>query len=93
MESSNSRVRYEPIQRTLSERSTQLRAVLTEAEQNRVHVTLVPVAAEEPAEKKPNWWLHGTLLLLTLATTTWAGALQQGVDLLQNPANFSVGLP
>jgi Zn-dependent protease len=81
--------------REMNERlaSSQLRAVLTEAEQNRVHVTLVPVAAEEPAEKKPNWWLHGTLLLLTLATTTWAGALQQGVDLLQNPANFSVGLP
>jgi Zn-dependent protease len=81
--------------REINERlaSSQLRAVLTEAEQNQVHVTLVPVAAEEPAERKPNWWLHGTLLLLTLATTTWAGALHQGVNLLQNPANFAVGLP
>jgi membrane-associated protease RseP (regulator of RpoE activity) len=32
-------------------------------------------------------------LLLTFATTTWAGALHQGVDILQNAANFAVGLP
>jgi membrane-associated protease RseP (regulator of RpoE activity) len=33
------------------------------------------------------------LLVLTLATTTWAGALQQGVNILQHPTNFTVGLP
>ena len=30
------------------------------------------MTAEEPAEKEPNWLLHGILLLLTLATTIWA---------------------
>jgi Zn-dependent protease len=73
--------------------SLQIRAVLTEAEQNQVRVTLVPKPAEEPAEKKPNWWLHGILLLLTLVTTTWAGALQQGVNILEDPSDFAVGLP
>jgi Zn-dependent protease len=55
-----------------------------------VRVTLVPTDAEESA---PNWWLHGILLLLTQATTTWAGALHQGVNILQNPASFAIGLP
>jgi len=58
-----------------------------------VHITLVPMTAEEPAEKEPNWLLHGILLLLTLATTTWAGALHQGVNILKDPADFAVGLP
>ena len=51
------------------------------------------MTAEEPAEKEPNWLLHGILLLLTLATTTWAGALHQGVNILKDPADFAVGLP
>jgi Zn-dependent protease len=71
----------------------QLRAILTESEQDQVRVTLLPTAGEEPAQKESNWWLHGILLVLTLATTTWAGALQQGVNILQHPTNFTVGLP
>lgn len=73
--------------------SSKIRVILTEAEQNQVRVTLVPASEEESAAKEPNWWLHATLLLLTAATTTWAGAMHQGVDILQNPANFAVGLP
>lgn len=37
--------------------------------------------------------LHWSLFLLTLATTTWAGAAQQGVNLLREPARFAIGLP
>jgi Zn-dependent protease len=73
--------------------SSNLRAILTDGEQNQVRLTLVPASTEESAIKQPNWWLHGVLLLLTFATTTWAGALHQGVNILQNPANFPVGLP
>ena len=73
--------------------SSNVRAILTEAEQNRVRVTLVPTDVEESAPKEPNWWLHGILFLITLATTTWAGALHQGVNILQNPASFAIGLP
>lgn len=71
----------------------QLRAILTEAERNQVRVTLLPTAGDEPAQKESNWWLHGILLVLTLATTMWVGALQQGVNILQHPTNFTVGLP
>jgi Zn-dependent protease len=74
-------------------RSSQLRAILTDAGRNQVRVTLVPMASEESAEKEPNWLLYGILLVLTLATTTWAGALHQGVNTLQDPAKFGVGLP
>jgi Zn-dependent protease len=73
--------------------SSKLRVILTEGEQNQIRVTLVPVGEEEQVVKKPNWPLHGILLLLTIATTTWAGAMHQGVDLLQNPAKFGVALP
>jgi Zn-dependent protease len=42
---------------------------------------------------KPNWWLHWLLFVATIATTTWAGALPAGVNLLQQPERFAVGLP
>ena len=74
-------------------RPSQLRAVLTETENDQVRVTLLPAVAEGPTKQEPKWWLHWVLLALTLATTTWAGALQQGVNILENPANFAVGLP
>jgi Peptidase family M50 len=73
--------------------STKVRVILTEGEKNQVRVALVPRSTEEPAPKEPNWLLHGALFILTLATTTWAGAMHQGVDILQNPAKFTVGLP
>jgi Zn-dependent protease len=73
--------------------SSNLRVILTEGEQNQVRVAIVPASTEESAPEEPNWWLHGILLLLTLATTTWAGAMHQGVDILRDPASFAVGLP
>jgi Zn-dependent protease len=74
--------------------SSHLRAILTEGEQHRVRATLVPAAnAEGSAAKQPNWSLHGLLLLLTIATTTWAGAMHQGVNILKDPAKFLAGLP
>jgi hypothetical protein len=39
--------------------SSSLLAILTEAEQNHVRTTLLPISAEESAHEKPNWWLHG----------------------------------
>ncbi|MFN7141293.1 MAG: site-2 protease family protein, partial [Limisphaerales bacterium] len=38
-------------------------------------------------------WRHWLLFFLTLLTTTWAGALYQGINLLEEPARFTVGLP
>ena len=43
------------------------------------------------AKNRP--WLNGLLLLATLLTTVWAGALHQGVNLLNEPERFTVGLP
>ncbi|MPZ21724.1 MAG: site-2 protease family protein, partial [Luteitalea sp.] len=36
--------------------------------------------------------LHLLLIALTHVTTTWAGALHQGINLLQEPARFTAGL-
>jgi membrane-associated protease RseP (regulator of RpoE activity) len=38
-------------------------------------------------------WLHWLLFGLTVITTTWAGAAHQGIDLVQEPARFTAGLP
>lgn len=37
--------------------------------------------------------LHVVLLVATLLTTTWAGALHQGMSLLEQPSAWRVGLP
>jgi membrane-associated protease RseP (regulator of RpoE activity) len=38
-------------------------------------------------------WVNWLLVFVTLATTTFAGAAHQGVDLLREPGMFMVGLP
>ncbi|HEY3304546.1 MAG TPA: site-2 protease family protein [Candidatus Binatia bacterium] len=40
-----------------------------------------------------NLWLHITLFLVTLVTTTAAGALQAGADFLSDPREIVAGLP
>jgi len=66
--------------------------ILVEGEANDVCLVLLQGRREAAAEA-PKWWLHWLLFLATLATTTWAGALHAGVDLLQEPGRFAVGLP
>lgn len=51
------------------------------------------VAPTKPTPKPTRPWLHWLLLGLTVATTTWAGALQQGINLRQDPAAIWRGLP
>ncbi|MGH7770397.1 MAG: site-2 protease family protein [Candidatus Binatia bacterium] len=41
----------------------------------------------------PRLWLHITLFLVTLVTTTAAGALQAGADFLSDPRELVAGLP
>lgn len=57
-----------------------------------VRVLILP-GGGAPAAVRPKWWLHWLLFAATLATTTWAGALYAGVNLLQHPERFAVGLP
>lgn len=47
--------------------------------------------SEMKRQRKP--WLHIVLFLLTLVTTTMAGAMQNGVDPLSNPWEIYSGLP
>jgi membrane-associated protease RseP (regulator of RpoE activity) len=67
--------------------------LLLEGEANDVRVVVLPRQMTAAAVEKPKWELHGLLFVATLATTTWAGALHAGVDLLQQPERFAVGLP
>jgi membrane-associated protease RseP (regulator of RpoE activity) len=68
--------------------------MLLEGEQGQSRVLLLPLnAAKAAGASKPRWGVHALLFLATLATTTWAGALHAGVNLLQDPAQFGVGLP
>jgi membrane-associated protease RseP (regulator of RpoE activity) len=67
--------------------------MLLEGEENDVRVVLLPGQQTEPASKPENWALHWGLFFATIATTTWAGALDAGVNLLAHPERFAVGLP
>ena len=51
------------------------------------------LAQPASAVERPKWALHWLLFVLTLITTTWAGALHAGVDLVKEPARLSIGLP
>ena len=68
--------------------------VLTQTNGGRATLSLVPkglpTMAERPA-RGPG--LHILLIALTLLTTTWAGALHQGINLLTEPGRFTAGLP
>jgi membrane-associated protease RseP (regulator of RpoE activity) len=67
--------------------------LLLEGEENDVRVLVLPGQTAAPSAERPKWGLHWLLFVATLATTTWAGALHAGVNLLQEPGRFAVGLP
>jgi len=67
--------------------------LLQEDREGRPLLVWLPGAAERSAGKERFPWLNVLLLLLTLVTTTWAGALHAGVDVLQEPGRFLAGLP
>jgi Zn-dependent protease len=62
--------------------------------ENGAKIVLIPKPAETDVSRKPvRPRLHWLLFGLTIITTTWAGASHQGVDLVQEPGRFTVGLP
>jgi membrane-associated protease RseP (regulator of RpoE activity) len=67
--------------------------LLLEGEHDDVRVVVLPDKTAARAAERPKWWLHWLLFAATVATTTWAGALHAGVNLLQQPERFRVGLP
>lgn len=57
-------------------------------------IILMPQVVEQEVLEKPTRpWIHWLLFGLTFLTTTWAGALHQGFNLLEQPGSFTVGLP
>ena len=67
--------------------------LLLEGDNNDARVVVLPGAQSARAAERPRWAIHWLLFIATLATTTWAGALHAGVNLLQHPGLFTVGLP
>lgn len=67
--------------------------LLTESERGGATVLMLPVDLAAGADRPRRMWINGVLFVATLLTTTWAGALHQGVNLLQEPGRFTVGLP
>ena len=67
--------------------------VLHEDGDGRPTLTLVPEPPSITAQRERGPALHLVLIALTLITTTWAGATHQGINLLQEPARFTAGLP
>ncbi len=67
--------------------------LLTPAEDGAPTLALLPVSLDCAEQIKRRPWLHALLLLATFATTTWAGALHQGVNLFESPDQIVLGLP
>lgn len=83
-------VALKSIQERLGEQ--EVTPLLQEGEYGRTRLIILPGKTEESAPDR-RLWIHGLLFLATVATTTWAGALHQGVNLLQEPERIAVGLP
>jgi len=68
--------------------------LLQEDEKLGAAIFLIPKPVEEERLEKPvRVWVNWLLFGLTIITTTWAGAAHQGVNLIQQPGRFTVGLP
>jgi membrane-associated protease RseP (regulator of RpoE activity) len=63
-----------------------------QGEQN-VRVIALPSAVDRELRRRPWVAVNVLLFLATIVTTVWAGALHQGINLLQSPGDFMVGVP
>lgn len=73
---------------------SRLTPLLLEGDAGRPMLVLAPRdRLPAPVQTRSRAWLNGVLLLATLATTTWAGAAHQGIDVLEQPGRFTAGLP
>jgi membrane-associated protease RseP (regulator of RpoE activity) len=82
---------YRKLSQAFSDRAVPL---IQEDDKLGANILLLPKAVAAPSVEAPvRPWLHWLLFGLTLATTTWAGAAHQGIDLLREPGRFAAGLP
>ena len=74
--------------------SSQATPMVQEDEELGASILLVPHSAVDvAAERGVRPWVPWLLFALTVVTTTWAGAAHQGINILQDPGRFTVGLP
>jgi len=81
---------YEQMRERLADRNAT--PLLQEDEFGRPQLVIVPGRLDDPRPGSGPM-LHLLLFLAAIATTTWAGALHQGINLLDEPGRFTVGLP
>jgi len=70
-----------------------LTPLIEDAGHDHVRVTALPFRVDGELRRPTSVIPNVVLLLATVATTVWAGASQQGVNLLQEPWRFAIGLP
>jgi membrane-associated protease RseP (regulator of RpoE activity) len=61
--------------------------------EHNVRVIALPASVDLELRRRPSAAVNLALFLATIVTTVWAGALHQGVNLLQRPGDFMVGVP
>lgn len=70
-----------------------LTPLLQNDEDGQPRILVLPISLDEPDSSPARPWINGLLFAGTLLTTTWAGALHQGVNLIEEPNRFMVGVP
>ncbi|MDB6022703.1 MAG: Peptidase [Pedosphaera sp.] len=84
-------VAYQKLKQALGGQAVPL---IQEDDQFGAAILVMPKQIEKAVlERRSRPWVNWLLFFLTLLTTTWAGAAQAGVNLLQEPGRFVVGLP
>jgi membrane-associated protease RseP (regulator of RpoE activity) len=73
--------------------ASQLMPLVEELDGRSVRVIGLPRAVEARIRTRSSIWVNVFLFIATLMTTVYAGARQQGINLLESPAEFAVGLP
>ncbi len=73
--------------------SRRMTPLLEDLGHQRVRVIGLPQAVGSALRERSSVAIHIVLFLATVATTVWAGALHQGVNLLNDPGKFMVGVP
>lgn len=81
---------YEQMRERLADRNAT--PLLQEDEFGQPRLVIVPGRLDDPRPGSGPM-LHLLLFLAAIATTTWAGALHQGINLLDEPGRFTAGLP
>jgi membrane-associated protease RseP (regulator of RpoE activity) len=82
---------YEKVKRAFSDRSVPM---VQEDEELGASIVLMPKPVEQATLERPiRPWVNWLLFGLTIVTTTWAGARNQGINLFREPWRFTTCLP